>query len=151
MTNGEFKKMGGEALTAAIGKMNAETSARLENLVETVTLTSVTHENLAEQERVVYCEDPELSMSVGGDKYKAIKIKSDEEETATGDYIDQLVACMTTFFVVKGPCPERKKGEEHAKYKTMQEMWGQAVKTQDERRRLYWEVDPNDVEEVIVE
>ena len=47
--------------------------------------------------------------------------------------------------------PREKKGEERAEYKTMQEMWGQAVKTQDERRRLYWEVDPNDVEDVIVE
>ena len=109
MKTGELKKMGGQALTEAIGKMNAETSARLEHLVETVTLASVTHAQLAEQLRVVYCEDPQLSMSVGGDQYKAIQIKPDKEETANGDYIDQLIACMTTFFVVKGPCPDRKK------------------------------------------
>ena len=75
----------------------------------------------------------------------------DEQEEATRDYVDQMIACTFAFFVVRGPCPERKESESRSEHREMIVMWDEAVAKQDERRRLFWDVAPADIANVHAE
>ena len=89
-------------------------------------------------------------MAHGGKYYSAIRMHEDEQEEATRDYVDQMIECMFAFFVVRGPCPERQENEPRGEHQQMLLMWDEAVAKQDDRRRLFWDVDPCCVKQVLV-